>query len=81
MIAVLSFFSCKLFGKGVTVEVIDISANAKLPAERGAELIVDLAYGSLHVLEMPSQYLSSLYNEGAFQETLSPVYHGCWMYR
>ncbi len=86
VIAVLPPCSQKLFWKGVTVEVIDISTDAKLPADLVAELIsglpdvLDLAYGSLHVLEVPSQHLGLLYNEGAFQETLSPGYHGWWIY-
>ncbi|PZD75057.1 hypothetical protein C1752_00498 [Acaryochloris thomasi RCC1774] len=86
VIAVLPPCSRKLFWKGVTVEVIDISSNAKLPAALVAELIsglpevLDLAYGSLHVLEVPSQHLGLLYNEGAFQEPLAPGYHGWWIY-
>ncbi len=86
VIAVLPPCSRKLFWQGVTVEVIDISADAKLPAELVAELIsglpevLDLAYGSLHVLEVPAQHLGLLYNEGAFQETLTPGYHGWWIY-
>lgn len=86
VIAVLPPCSRKLFWKGVTVEIIDISTNAKLPAALVAELIsglpevLDLAYGSLHVLEVPSQHLGLLYNEGAFQESLPPGYHGWWIY-
>lgn len=86
VIAVLPPCSRKLFWKEVAVEVIDISTAAKLSAVLVAELIsglpdvLDLAYGSLHVLEVPSQHLGLLYNEGAFQETLEPGHHAWWIY-
>jgi regulator of protease activity HflC (stomatin/prohibitin superfamily) len=86
VIAVLPPCSRKLFWKGVTVEVIDISADAKLSPELVAELVsglpevLMLAHESLHILEVPAQHLGLLYVEAALHSTLPPGWHVWWVF-
>jgi regulator of protease activity HflC (stomatin/prohibitin superfamily) len=85
-IAILPPCTRKLFWKGVDVEVIDISADAKLPPRLTKELVSGLAdvlqmsYESLHMQEVPAQHVGLLYADGAFQETLSPGLHVWWVF-
>ncbi len=85
-IAVLPPCSRKLFWKGVAIEIIDISTDAKLPPSLVSELVVglpealDLCLDYLHILEVPAQHLGLLYAEAAFQTTLSPGWHVWWVF-
>jgi regulator of protease activity HflC (stomatin/prohibitin superfamily) len=76
----------KLFWKGVEVEVVDISTDAKLPPRLVRELVsglpevLQLSYESLHMQEVPAQHQGLLYADGAFQGILPPGLHVWWTF-
>ena len=86
VIGVLPPTSRQLFWRGVEVEVIDLSTEAKLPARLVKELVsglsevFQLALAYLHLTEVPSQHVGLLYAEGALQETLEPGRHVWWTF-
>ena len=86
VIGVLTPTSRQLFWRGVEVEVIDLSTDAKLPARLVKELVsglsdvFQLAHPHLHITEVPSQHVGLLYAEGALQETLEPGWHVWWLF-
>jgi regulator of protease activity HflC (stomatin/prohibitin superfamily) len=70
----------------VTVEIIHLATDPKLPARLVAELVsglpevLKLCRNYLEILEVPDQHLGLLYSEGALQETLSSGRHGWWLF-
>jgi regulator of protease activity HflC (stomatin/prohibitin superfamily) len=76
----------KLFWKGVEVEVVDISTDAKLSPRLMRELVsglsevLQLSYEFLHMQEVPAQHQGLLYADGAFQGTLPPGLHVWWTF-
>ncbi len=86
VIAVLPPCSRRIFWQGVAVQIIDIGTDAKLEPALVAELVsglpevLQLAYESLHIQEVPAQHLGLLYAEGAFQGTLAPGWHVWWVF-
>jgi regulator of protease activity HflC (stomatin/prohibitin superfamily) len=85
-IAVLPPCSRKLFWKGVTLEILDISTESHLSPNLIKELVAGLpdvlrlCVDHLHIVEVPAQHLGLLYAEGAFQTTLSPGWHSWWKF-
>jgi regulator of protease activity HflC (stomatin/prohibitin superfamily) len=86
VISILAPSSRKLFWKGVEVEIIDISTDAKLPPRLVAELVsgssevVGLSYKSLHILQVPAQQVGLLYINQEFQTLLQPGIHAWWIF-
>ncbi|MCU0535610.1 MAG: slipin family protein [Hydrococcus sp. Prado102] len=86
VIAILPPTSRKLFWRGVEVEVIDISNDAKLPANLVSELlagsqeVVLLSRNSLHIREVPAQHVGLLYVNQEFQTQLQPGIHAWWLF-
>ncbi|MBW4622915.1 MAG: slipin family protein [Cyanosarcina radialis HA8281-LM2] len=87
VIAILPPTSRKLFWRGVEVEVIDISSNAKLPPNLVAELISGspevqlLGRDCLHICDVPAQHVGLLYIDREFQSQLPPGRHAWWSFR
>ncbi len=86
VIAILPPASRKLFWQGVEVEMIDISADAKLPPRLVAELVsglpevLNLSARSLHICEVPAQHVGLLYVNQEFQAQLEPGIHAWWIF-
>jgi regulator of protease activity HflC (stomatin/prohibitin superfamily) len=86
VIAILPPTSRKLFWRGVEVEVIDISNDAKLPLNLVAELISGapevalLSQGKLHICDVPAQNVGLLYVDREFQSQLPPGRHAWWSF-
>ncbi|AFY85910.1 SPFH domain, Band 7 family protein [Chroococcidiopsis thermalis PCC 7203] len=86
VIAILPPTSRKLFWRGVELEMIDISSNAKLSPNLVAELLAGskevllLSHNSLHVREVPAQHVGLLYVNQEFQALLEPGIHAWWLY-
>ncbi|WP_066382288.1 slipin family protein [Anabaena sp. CA = ATCC 33047] len=86
VISILPPCSRQLFWRGVAVEVIDISTDAKLPSRLVAELVSGLPETSalscrfLHICEVPTQYIGLLYINQEFQTQLQPGKHAWWLF-
>jgi len=86
VISILPPTSRKLFWRGVEVEVIDISSDAKLPPNLVAELlagskeVLSLSQKSLHIREVPTQHVGLLYVNQEFQAQLQPGIHAWWLF-
>ncbi|MEB3232966.1 MAG: SPFH domain-containing protein [Leptolyngbyaceae bacterium] len=84
VIAVLPPTSRKLFWKGVTVEVIDISNEAKLSQRLMAELVsgamdvAKIANPHLFITTVGNQHVGLLYINGELQAELLPPGHHAW---
>ena len=73
----------RLFWQGVEVEVIDISNDAKLPANLVAELVLnapEIVRNFLHIREVPEQHIGLLYINQEFQSQLQPGIHAWWIF-
>ncbi|MFB2881024.1 slipin family protein [Floridanema aerugineum] len=73
----------KLFWRGVEVEVIDISNDAKLPTNLVAELVLNASErvrNFLHIQEVPAQHVGLLYINQEFQTQLQPGIHAWWIF-
>jgi regulator of protease activity HflC (stomatin/prohibitin superfamily) len=85
-IAIIAPLSRKLFWQGVTVETIDISQDAKLPAKLVAELVNgsyelrQLCNDALHIREVPIQHLGFIYLDRVFQNQLPAGIHAWWSF-
>ena len=85
-IAILPPHSRKLFWQGVTVQIIDISHDAKLTPELVAELVSGaapvkkIASGALHVQEVPVQHLGLFDVDRVFQTQLESGIHAWWSF-
>jgi regulator of protease activity HflC (stomatin/prohibitin superfamily) len=85
-IAIIAPLSRKLFWQGVTVETIDISQDAKLPAKLIAELVNgddrlrELSNAALHIREVPIQHLGFVYLDRVFQSQLPAGIHAWWSF-
>jgi regulator of protease activity HflC (stomatin/prohibitin superfamily) len=85
-IAIIAPLSRKLFWQGVTVETIDISTEAKLPAKLVAELVNgsyelrQLCNDALHIREVPIQHLGFVYLDRVFQSQLPAGIHAWWSF-
>ena len=85
-IAILPPTTRKLFWRGVEVEVIDLSSNAKLSPNLVSELlsgsqeVLLLSHKSLHICEVPAQHVGLLYINQEFQSQLQPGLHGWWLF-
>ncbi len=85
-IAIIAPLSRKLFWQGVTVETIDISQDAKLPAKLVAELVCgsdslrQLCNDALHIREVPIQHLGFVYLDRVFQSQLPAGIHAWWSF-
>jgi regulator of protease activity HflC (stomatin/prohibitin superfamily) len=86
VIAILPPTNRKLFWQGVEVEVIDISNDAKLPANlvseflAGSQEVLLLSRNSLHIREVPAQHVGLLYINQEFQAQLQPGIHAWWAF-
>jgi regulator of protease activity HflC (stomatin/prohibitin superfamily) len=86
VIAILPPTTRKLFWQGITVEIIDIGIDAKLPANLVAELVSGtkevllLSQNSLHIREVPPQHVGLLYINQEFQTYLQPGIHAWWLF-
>lgn len=86
VIAILPPTSRKLFWRGVEVEVIDISSDAKLPTRLVAELVsglpevLVLSRNYLHICEVPVQHVGLLYVNQEFQAQLPSGKHAWWLF-
>ncbi|MBD2346861.1 slipin family protein [Anabaena subtropica] len=86
VIAILPPTSRKLFWRGVEVEVIDISTDAKLPTRLIAELVSGLpdiqalSCNYLHICEVPAQHVGLLYINQEFQTQLPSGKHAWWVF-
>jgi regulator of protease activity HflC (stomatin/prohibitin superfamily) len=86
VIAILPPCSRKLFWQGTDIEVIDVTAQPKLPQRLVAELVSGLeetlllSQKSLHLQEVPAQHVGLLYLDGALQETLTAGLHVWWKF-
>ncbi len=86
VISILPPYSRKLFWREVEVEIIDISADAKLPPHLVAELVsgspevVSLSRNCLHIREVPAQHIGLLYINQEFQAQLPPGIHAWWIF-
>jgi len=86
VIAILPPCSRKVFWKGVEIEIVNISTDAKLRPPLVAELVsglpdvLPLCLNHLHILEVPAQHLGLLYAQGAFEMTLPPGRHVWWVF-
>ncbi|MBD2500365.1 slipin family protein [Anabaena azotica] len=86
VIAILPPTSRKLFWRGVEVEVIDISSDAKLPTRLVAELVsglpevLVLSRNYLHICEVPAQHIGLLYVNQEFQAQLPSGKHAWWLF-
>ena len=86
VISILPPTSRKLFWKGVEVDVIDISSDAKLASNLAAELlsgsqeVLLLSRNSLHICEVPAQHVGLLYVNQEFQAQIQPGIHAWWLF-
>lgn len=86
VVSILAPCSRKLFWRGVEVEVIDITSDAKLPSRLVAELVsglsetLTLSRDCLHICEVPAQYMGLLYINQEFQTQLQPGRHAWWVF-
>ncbi|BAZ44070.1 SPFH domain, Band 7 family protein [Chondrocystis sp. NIES-4102] len=86
VIAILPPTTRKLFWQGVTVEIIDISNDAKLSPDLVSELlsgskeVLLLSHNSLHICEVPPQHVGLLYINQEFQLQLPPRMHAWWIF-
>jgi regulator of protease activity HflC (stomatin/prohibitin superfamily) len=86
VIAVLPPTSRKLFWQGVEVEIIDISNDAKLPANLIAEFrasspeILQPNSSSIHACEVSAQHVGLLYIDRAFHSQLEAGIHAWWVF-
>ncbi len=86
VIAALPPTSRKLFWKGVTVQLIDLTSESELPPALVAELVnglpevVQLVGKYLHVREVPDQHLGLLYQDGALFKQLGSGSHAFWVF-
>lgn len=86
VVSILAPCSRKLFWRGVEVEVIDITTDAKLPFRLVAELVsglpetLTLSRDCLHICEVPAQYMGLLYINQEFQTQLQPGKHAWWVF-
>lgn len=86
VISILAPCSRKLFWRGVEIEVIDISSNAKLPSALVAELVaglpeaIALSRNCLHICEVPTQHIGLLYINQELQTQLQPGKHAWWVF-
>lgn len=83
VISILPPSSRKLFWQGVEVEVIDISNDAKLPANLVTELVLnapEIVRNFLHIREVPAQHIGLLYINQEFQTLLQPGIHAWWIF-
>ncbi len=89
IIALLPPSSRQLFWKGVTVQIIDFTAEPKLSPALVAELMTDLdnlgrstadPWKLLHLLEVPAQHVGLFYLDGELQPTLAPGLHIWWKF-
>ncbi|GAB4209178.1 MAG: slipin family protein [Coleofasciculaceae cyanobacterium] len=86
VISMLPPTSRKLFWKGVEVDVIDISSDAKLASNLAAELlsgsqeVLLLSRNSLHICEVPAQHVGLLYVNQEFQAQIQPGIHAWWLF-
>lgn len=86
VVSILAPSSRKLFWRGVEVETIDISTDAKLPPNLVAELVsgssdvVSLSRNSLHIVEVPAQHIGLLYVNQEYQTQLQPGIHAWWKF-
>jgi regulator of protease activity HflC (stomatin/prohibitin superfamily) len=85
-IAILPPSSRKLFWNDVTVAVIDVQAQPKLPQILVAELVEGLieiallSHEAIHTLEVNAQHVGLLYLNGVLQATLPPGTHAWWLF-
>jgi regulator of protease activity HflC (stomatin/prohibitin superfamily) len=86
VIAMLSTASRRLFWQGVTVEMINLTTQPKLPAQLVAELVSGhqdvllLCHEYMHMLDVPAQHLGLLYIDGVLQDTLPAGLHVWWKF-
>ncbi len=86
VVSILAPCSRKLFWRGVEIEVIDITTDAKLPSRLVAELVsglpeaLTLSRNCLHICEVPAQYMGLLYINQEFQTQLQPGRHAWWVF-
>jgi regulator of protease activity HflC (stomatin/prohibitin superfamily) len=86
VIAILPPTSRKLFWRGVEVEVIDISSDAKLPTRLIAELVsglpevLALGRNYLHICDIPAQHIGLLYVNQEFQAQIPSGRHAWWLF-
>jgi regulator of protease activity HflC (stomatin/prohibitin superfamily) len=86
VISILPPASRKLFWRGVEVEIVDISTNAKLPQRLVAELGISLPNAKVmnqpcwHTCEVPAQHIGLLYINQEFQQLLEPGIHAWWVF-
>lgn len=86
VISILPPCSRKLFWRGVEVEVIDISTEAKLSSTLVAELVSGLqevwalSHRLLHICEVPAQHIGLLYINQEFHTQLQPGKHAWWLF-
>ena len=86
VISILPPGSRKLFWQGVEVEVIDITADAKLPPRLVAELVsglpevLNLSSKSLYICEVAPQHVGLFYVNQEFQAQLDPGIHAWWIF-
>jgi regulator of protease activity HflC (stomatin/prohibitin superfamily) len=86
VIVILPPTSRKLFWRGVEVEVIDISSDAKLPTRLVAELVsglpevLVLSRNYLHICEVPVQHIGLLYVNQEFIAQLPSGKHAWWLF-
>ncbi|MGD1875683.1 MAG: slipin family protein [Mastigocoleus sp.] len=86
IIYVLPPASRKLFWKGVEVEIIDISNDAKLPPRLVSELVSPTLLSkspnsnALHICQVPPQHVGLLYINQEFQTQLNSGIHAWWFF-
>lgn len=86
VVSILAPCSRKLFWRGVEIEVIDITTDAKLPSRLVAELVsglpeaLTLSRNCLHICEVPAQHMGLLYINQEFQTQLQPGRHAWWLF-
>jgi regulator of protease activity HflC (stomatin/prohibitin superfamily) len=86
VIAIIPPCTRKLFWRGVEVEILDISTEAKLPPHLIAELVTGLpevmAFSRyhMHICEVPPQHAGLLYVNQEFQTQLQPGVHAWWVF-
>ncbi|KAB8317464.1 slipin family protein [Tolypothrix campylonemoides VB511288] len=86
VVSILAPCSRKLFWRGVEIEVIDITTDAKLPSRLVGELVsglpetLTLSRNCLHICEVPAQYIGLLYINQEFQTQLQQGLHAWWVF-
>jgi regulator of protease activity HflC (stomatin/prohibitin superfamily) len=86
VIAILPPTSRKLFWQVVEVEIIDITNDAKLPANLVSEFrasspdVLLPNSQSIHTCEVPAQHVGLVYIDRIFQSQLEPGIHSWWLF-